>query len=223
MDDDNVYVVSGDSGTGMTHGTIAGMLITDLIRGRDNPWTQLYSPSRKSLRTLPTFLKENANVAWQYRDWLKGSQVPSEDAIAPDQGGVIVDGVHHLAVYCDASGQKHRCSAVCPHLGGIVRWNAGEKTWDCPCHGSRFDRFGKVLNGPAASDLKPIQHPPLVQEPEPWSPATTRNPGRTAEPQTLAAAIPPTAGRSASHSSAPAISPSTPSSQPSATPGPTAS
>jgi glycine/D-amino acid oxidase-like deaminating enzyme/nitrite reductase/ring-hydroxylating ferredoxin subunit len=153
MDKDNVYIATGDSGMGMTHGTIAGMLITDLIEGTENPWAALYDPSRKSLRTLWTFTKENANTAAQYTDWLTGSDVDSLDEIKSNSGAVVRKGLTKIAVYRDDRGELHQCSAVCPHLGGIVAWNAVEHSWDCPCHGSRFDAFGKRLNGPAASDL----------------------------------------------------------------------
>ena len=70
LDEDNVFIVTGDSGMGMTHGTIAGMLLTDLILGRENPWATLYDPSRKTLRAAGEFAKENLNVAAQYADWL---------------------------------------------------------------------------------------------------------------------------------------------------------
>jgi Rieske Fe-S protein len=72
---------------------------------------------------------------------------------------VIREGLRKLAVYKDEAGRLHACSAVCPHLGGIVRWNSAEKTWDCPCHGSRFDRYGQVINGPAAAELEPVADP----------------------------------------------------------------
>lgn len=152
--DDHIYIATGDSGNGMTHGTIAGMLITDLILGRDNRWEKLYDPSRKSLRAAPEFLKENLNVAAQYRDLVRRGEVASADAIAPDSGALIRDGARLLAVYRDADGGLHTRSALCTHLYCVVDWNDTEKTWDCPCHGSRFDRYGKVVNGPAIEDLK---------------------------------------------------------------------
>jgi glycine/D-amino acid oxidase-like deaminating enzyme/nitrite reductase/ring-hydroxylating ferredoxin subunit len=149
LDADNVYLVTGDSGNGMTHGTIAGMLITDQILGRHNPWAPLYDPGRVTLRATAEFAKENANVAAQYAEWLTKGDVESADAIANDSGAVIRRGAAKIACYRDATGALHERSAVCPHLGCIVQWNPAEKTWDCPCHGSRFDRFGEVINGPA--------------------------------------------------------------------------
>jgi glycine/D-amino acid oxidase-like deaminating enzyme/nitrite reductase/ring-hydroxylating ferredoxin subunit len=149
----NVYVATGDSGMGMTHGTIAGMLLTDLIQGRDNFWAKIYEPSRKPVRAVTEYVKENINMATQYTEWVTGGDVESVKDIPADSGGIIRDGVRKIAVYRDGAGKVHETSAVCTHLGCIVNWNSAEKTWDCPCHGSRFDKFGKVLNGPAAKDL----------------------------------------------------------------------
>jgi len=163
-DEDNVYIATGDSGHGMTHGTIAGILLTDLILGRDNPWATLYDPSRKSLRATGTFLRENLNVAAQYLDWVTGGDVGAADEIARGEGAVLRKGLHKLAVYCDDHGQRHVLSATCPHLGCVVQWNTAEKTWDCPCHGSRFNAEGEVINGPSLGNLKPADES-LLGEP----------------------------------------------------------
>lgn len=156
-DAENVYIATGDSGHGMTHCTIAGMLITDLIMGRKNPWQALYDPARISLNTNATgeFLKENLNVAKQYSDWVTPGDAPTADSLLPESGCVIRKGSAKVAVYCDKDGIHHEKSAVCPHLGCIVHWNQVEKSWDCPCHGSRFNAEGKVISGPALSDLGP--------------------------------------------------------------------
>jgi Rieske Fe-S protein len=156
MDSDNVYVATGDSGNGMTHGTIAGMLLTDLIQGRESGWTDLYDPSRKSLRALPEYAKENAHSAAAYSGWLKRGDVESVEEIKPGEGAIVRHGLHMVAACRDASGKLTELSAVCPHLGCIVEWNTSEKTWDCPCHGSRYAADGHVINGPAKSGLKPI-------------------------------------------------------------------
>jgi glycine/D-amino acid oxidase-like deaminating enzyme/nitrite reductase/ring-hydroxylating ferredoxin subunit len=152
-DEDNVYVVTGDSGMGLTHGTIAGMLLTDLIKGEPNRWAGLYDPSRKPVRAAREFARENLNVARQYADYLTGGDVRSAEEIAPGSGAVMRRGLRKLAIYRDEQGALHERSAVCPHLGCIVQWNGSEKTWDCPCHGSRFDCRGRVINGPANRDL----------------------------------------------------------------------
>jgi glycine/D-amino acid oxidase-like deaminating enzyme/nitrite reductase/ring-hydroxylating ferredoxin subunit len=157
MDDDNVYIATGDSGNGMTHGTIAGILLSDLINGRQNPWASLYNPSRVTLGAAKDFARENVNMVAQYADWLSAGDVEKEQLVPPGEGAIVRHGLTKAAVYRDDDGTLHECSAVCPHLGAIVCWNHGEKTWDCPAHGSRYDRFGRVLNGPANSDLKPIE------------------------------------------------------------------
>ncbi len=153
--DEHIYIITGDSGNGITHGTIAGILITDLINGVDNPWAGIYDPSRISLRSAPNYARENLNVAEQYSTWLTAGDVQTADQIPNDSGAVIRRGMRKVAVYKDASGAVSECSAVCTHLYCIVDWNDTEKTWDCPCHGSRFDPHGKVINGPAIDDLGP--------------------------------------------------------------------
>lgn len=148
---ENVYVITGDSGMGLTHGTIGGLLITDLIMGRSNPWEGIYDPSRKTMNK--DFLLENANTVAQYKDFLTPGEIKSADALRPGQGAIMRDGITKLAVYRDPAGVVHRHSAICTHLQCVVQWNPVEKTWDCPCHGSRFDAVGKVLMGPAIEDL----------------------------------------------------------------------
>jgi glycine/D-amino acid oxidase-like deaminating enzyme/nitrite reductase/ring-hydroxylating ferredoxin subunit len=154
--DKKVYVATGDSGMGMTHGTIAGMLLSDLIQGRENRWSKLYDPSRKPVWGMAwkEYLAENANVAKEYvKDWLGGGDVSSVDEVEKGSGALIREGISKTAVFRDDQGQLHRRSAICPHLGCIVHWNGAEKTWDCPCHGSRFDPLGQVISGPANTDL----------------------------------------------------------------------
>ncbi len=157
LDAENVFIATGDSGNGMTHGTIAGILLTDLIQGRDNEWAALYDPSRKTLKAIKEFAKENLNVAAQYADYVTPGEVDSADEIAPGEGAIIRHGLTKVAAYRDEAGTLHERSAICTHLGCIVDWNTSEKTWDCPCHGSRFDAKGRVVMGPANSDLEPVR------------------------------------------------------------------
>jgi glycine/D-amino acid oxidase-like deaminating enzyme/nitrite reductase/ring-hydroxylating ferredoxin subunit len=149
----NVYIATGDSGHGITHGTIAGMLITDLIEGRRNGWRSIYNPCRVTPQAASEYLSENADVVSDLFEWITPGDVPSEENIPPRRGAVIRRGLGKLAVYRDEEGAYHECSAVCPHLGCIVSWNSTEQSWDCPCHGSRFDTKGKVLRGPATGNL----------------------------------------------------------------------
>jgi len=160
--DKHVYIVTGDSGQGITHGTIAGMLLSDLITGKDHPWKELYDPSRRTLGAAGEFARENLDVAGQYRDWVTPGTVKSAEDVLPGCGAVLRHGARKVAVFRGEDGSVHECSATCPHMGCIVHWNDSEKTWDCPCHGSRFDRFGSVLNGPAIKDLEPMARPHLA-------------------------------------------------------------
>ena len=130
--------------------------LTDLIAGRSNSWTELYDPSRIRTGAAADFVKENLNVMRQYASWITGGEVADVEEIPVNAGAVIRDGLTKVAVYRDEKGQLHRRSAVCPHLGCIVSWNPAAATWDCPCHGSRFDSFGTVINGPSKDDLRPV-------------------------------------------------------------------
>ena len=155
--DQHIFIATGDSGNGMTHGTIAGVLLTDLILGRKNPWSKLYDPSRVTLRSTGNFLRENLNVAGQYADWAKPGEVDSYDQIEPGTGAIVRRGMKKIAVFRDEQGAIHERSAVCTHLYCIVDWNSAERTWDCPCHGSRFDAYGAVVNGPAITPLASVE------------------------------------------------------------------
>ena len=156
-DADNVYIATGDSGQGMTHGTIAGMLLTDLIQGRENRWERLYSPARLRVKSLPEYASENINVAGQYADYVTAGDIKSESELKPGDGAIMREGASKIAVFRDQSGTIHKRSAVCPHLGCVVAWNSTEQTFDCPCHGSRFSANGQVYQGPANSNLSEVE------------------------------------------------------------------
>lgn len=153
---DNIFLATGDSGHGLTHGTIAGLLIRDLILDRPNEWQALYDPDRLHFSSLGHYLKEAVQSTAPYADWFTPADVSDVGQIPIGEGAIVRDGVKKVAAYKDEMGRLFTCSAVCPHLGGVVRWNDAEKTWDCPCHGSRFDRYGQVLNGPANQELAPV-------------------------------------------------------------------
>jgi glycine/D-amino acid oxidase-like deaminating enzyme/nitrite reductase/ring-hydroxylating ferredoxin subunit len=158
----NIYVLTGDSGHGMTHGTIGAMIVSDLIAGRENPWAELYDPDRVTLQATPHFLRENLNVAGRYTEWLRPADGPEAARIRPGEGAVLRHGLSRVAVFRDLDGHVVKRSAVCPHLGCIVAWNPLEATWDCPCHGSRFASDGRVIHGPAVADLPPVEtHEPM--------------------------------------------------------------
>jgi glycine/D-amino acid oxidase-like deaminating enzyme/nitrite reductase/ring-hydroxylating ferredoxin subunit len=160
-DSDNIYVVTGDSGHGMTHATIAGVLIADLIEGKENPYEAIYKPGRINLKASRIFFKETIGTLLNYyktRPDHPGSvtlaSIPLNDAAI-----VAFDG-QKAGAYRDERGLLHLVSAHCTHMGCHVRWNNVEKTWDCPCHGSRFSVTGAVLNGPANFPLEKMDEEP---------------------------------------------------------------
>jgi glycine/D-amino acid oxidase-like deaminating enzyme/nitrite reductase/ring-hydroxylating ferredoxin subunit len=157
LDKESVFIATGFSGTGMTYGTVAGMLLTDLVQGRKNEWAEVYDPSRKTLGSAAEFAEENLNVAAQYTDLVTPGGVESARNIKRDRGGVLRRGLSKVAAYRSSDGKLEEHSAICPHLGCVVRWNPGEKTWDCPCHGSRYHRDGHVINGPANRGLTDVE------------------------------------------------------------------
>jgi glycine/D-amino acid oxidase-like deaminating enzyme/nitrite reductase/ring-hydroxylating ferredoxin subunit len=160
---DHIYVATGFSLWGMSKGTLSGMLLTDMILGRDNPWAELYDATRATSFITPQSIRENIDVGVHWLgDRLKGPQTASTRDIAQTEGKLLTLNGEKVAVYRDPQGDYHGVSAVCPHLGCIVAWNNSEQSWDCPCHGSRFDYEGAILQGPA---LKPLERR-AVQEGE---------------------------------------------------------
>lgn len=155
--DKNIYIATGDSGNGMTHGTIAGMLISDLILGKSNPWEKLYDPSRITLKATGNFLKEVGNMSAQYLDYFDAGDVKSINDLNPGQGAIVNMKGKKVALYKDELHVLHAFSAICPHLGCVLQWNTDENSFDCPCHGSRFTCEGTVVNGPAIGDMKKIE------------------------------------------------------------------
>jgi glycine/D-amino acid oxidase-like deaminating enzyme/nitrite reductase/ring-hydroxylating ferredoxin subunit len=155
--DDNVFIITGDSGNGMTHGTIGGIILSDLMQGTDNKWADLYSPKRTPLKTPKSFLTEMFNVAKQYGDYIIKADIGEVDELKPGQGAILSKGFKRIAVYKDEENKVRAFSAVCPHLGCMVHWNAEELSFDCPCHGSRFTKEGVVINGPATAGLESIR------------------------------------------------------------------
>lgn len=173
-DEENVFIVTGDCGHGMTHGTIAGLLLPDLIGGRPHPWEKLYDPSRVRAGSLARWARENLNAAAQYAGHLAPAEASSVADIAPGTGAVLRRGLSRVAVYRAPNGTLIERSAVCPHLGALVCWNAAERTWDCPAHGSRFDPEGRVLNGPAAAGLREAKPEPKARRSRRRTGSTTR-------------------------------------------------
>ncbi|KAJ5544956.1 hypothetical protein N7535_006657 [Penicillium sp. DV-2018c] len=154
----NVYIITGDSGDGLTHGTLAGKLIADEIAGEPNEWAQLYNPSRKIsvAKSLPTMMTHDLEINAQYKRFLQSDITDIEDLV-PGTGGVLNKNLGNpIAVYKDENGRVHKRSALCPHMKGVVCWNNTEKSWDCPVHGSRFGKDGVCIDGPAKGNLQPV-------------------------------------------------------------------
>ena len=154
MDKDNVFIVTGDSGNGMTHGTLSGLLITDLIKGRQSPYEHLYKPSRITFETGGVFFKELIRgLVAAIEGSEEDDRVHDISQIQKGEGKITKWQGHRCGVYKDENGELHIISPRCTHLKATLNWNDDEKTWDCPWHGSRFSVDGEVLNGPAISSL----------------------------------------------------------------------
>ncbi len=151
---DRQFIATGFAGNGMTFGTVAGMMAVDAILGRPNAWQRLFDPGRKKLSAAWDYLRENKDFpAYLVRDRLAKPTAASLRDIAPGEGKVVRLKNRQAAAYRDHDGRLTVCSAVCTHLQCIVAWNPAEKTWDCPCHGSRFQPDGRVISGPAEDPL----------------------------------------------------------------------
>ena len=155
---DHQYAATGFSGNGMTFGTLAAMMMSDAILGRRNPWADLFEPGRKAIRRgLWEYIKENADYPYyMIRDRFAGTDGRSLRSVKRGTGKVIEYRGAKAAAYRDTDGAIMVRSATCTHMGCLVAWNDGERTWDCPCHGSRFTPEGSVISGPAEDPLPEV-------------------------------------------------------------------
>ncbi len=154
--DDAYLVATGFAAWGFTNGAAAGTLLADLVQGVDNPWSELFDAARvKPIAGAKRFAKENLKVAKELVSGHFSGKAKSFDEIAPGQAAIVSVKEGEVAAFRDEDGQVHAVSAVCTHMGCIVGWNRTDRTWDCPCHGSRFTLSGEVLNGPAVTPLEP--------------------------------------------------------------------
>jgi glycine/D-amino acid oxidase-like deaminating enzyme/nitrite reductase/ring-hydroxylating ferredoxin subunit len=154
--DKNIYIVTGDSGQGMTHGALAGMLLHDLIIGGSSPWQEVYDPARKPASAVANFISENVTAVKNFAEYLAPGELKSLDELERGKGAIVRQGLTKIAAYRDQKGKLHQRSAKCTHLGCHLHWNSTEECWDCPCHGSQFSVDGEVLNGPAIMDLPSV-------------------------------------------------------------------
>jgi glycine/D-amino acid oxidase-like deaminating enzyme/nitrite reductase/ring-hydroxylating ferredoxin subunit len=150
---DRVYVHTGDSGQGITHGVVASLLIAGLIVDGRHPWAEIYDPARKPVSAAGAFISENLTALKNFAEYVAPGELKSVEELKPGCGAIVRDGLKKVAAYRDKSGSLHLHSAACTHLGCHVHWNSLEVCWDCPCHGSHFAVDGTALNGPAIAPL----------------------------------------------------------------------
>lgn len=156
------FVATGFSGNGMTFGTLAALMACDVFTGRRNPWSALFDVHRKTvLGGTWDYLTENKDYPYYMaKQWLAEPVAQTLRGIGRGKGKVVIVEGQRAAAYRDDEGKLTLKSAVCPHMGCIVRWNGAEKSWDCPCHGSRFMATGEVMAGPAESPLPDLEKEP---------------------------------------------------------------
>lgn len=154
----DIYIATGYNGNGMMYGTISGKIISDMILDKQSPYADLFSPIRiKPVAGFTEFVKENADVAYRFiADRFSSAKIDSLKDIKAGTGAIVKYDGEQLAVYKDAEGKVTALNPACTHAKCIVCFNPSETSWDCPCHGGRFDIHGKVLTGPPRADLEQI-------------------------------------------------------------------
>jgi len=153
----NIYVHTGDSGQGITHGVVGSLINSALIRGEVSRWSEVYEPSRKTPAAIGNFLRENVTAVKNFAEYLPPGELTSLKDIKPGHGAIIRRGISKVAAYRDEAGTLYARSAACTHLGCHLHWNSFETCWDCPCHGSHFAVDGTPLNAPAISPLAEVK------------------------------------------------------------------
>jgi len=151
--DEHIFVHTGDSGQGLTHGVVGSILLSNLILGHTRAWTEFYDPARVTLGAAKNFVAENVTALKNLAEYVAPGELTSTDDLKPGQGGILREGLAKIAAYRDENGSLYRHSAACTHAGCHVHWNSLERCWDCPCHGSHFAADGSALNAPAIQAL----------------------------------------------------------------------
>lgn len=164
--EEHLFIVSGDSGQGITNGLVAGLLIADLLTTGASPWEDVYAPSRKIAKNISEFISENITPLKNFAEYLTAGEIATVESLRPGEGRLVRSGLKKIAACRDRNGDLHLHSASCTHLGCVVHWNALEQCWDCPCHGSQFAPDGTALNGPAVSPLAPAAKPANLEAAE---------------------------------------------------------
>ncbi|HEX6333540.1 MAG TPA: FAD-dependent oxidoreductase [Flavisolibacter sp.] len=154
----NILVATGYSGIGMICSHISALLLTDLIMKKENAYAALFNPNRvKPVAGFANFVKENVDVVTEFFEKrLEAEKIEGLNELAPGEARVVRYEGKKLAVYKDPQGKVYAVNPVCTHAKCVVSWNGSEKSWDCPCHGARYDLDGKVLTGPARKGLEPV-------------------------------------------------------------------
>jgi glycine/D-amino acid oxidase-like deaminating enzyme/nitrite reductase/ring-hydroxylating ferredoxin subunit len=155
--DENIYVHTGDSGQGMTHGVVGSLINSALIADENPKWQEVYEPTRKTLAGISNYLRENLTSVKNFAEYLAPGELNSLDDLKPGHGAIVRKGLTKIAAYRDSKGALHARSAACTHIGCHLHWNSFEICWDCPCHGSQFAVDGTPLNGPAISPLAQVK------------------------------------------------------------------
>jgi glycine/D-amino acid oxidase-like deaminating enzyme/nitrite reductase/ring-hydroxylating ferredoxin subunit len=155
--DENIYVHTGDSGQGMTHGVVGSLINSALIADENPKWQEVYEPTRKTLAGISNYLRENLTSVKNFAEYLAPGELNSLDDLKPGHGAIVGEGLTKIAAYRDSKGALHARSAACTHIGCHLHWNSFEICWDCPCHGSQFAVDGTPLNGPAISPLAQVK------------------------------------------------------------------
>jgi Rieske Fe-S protein len=150
-----MIMATGFGGWGMTNGIASGKILADAILERDNPWAEAVDPGRMTIGAIPKMAQENFNaVSHLVGDRISEAQSPELSAIPAGEGAIVQLEDERVAAYRDQGGELHLVTSACTHWGCELRWNSAETTWDCPCHGSRFDIDGTILHGPAVKPLE---------------------------------------------------------------------
>jgi glycine/D-amino acid oxidase-like deaminating enzyme/nitrite reductase/ring-hydroxylating ferredoxin subunit len=151
---ENIHIATGFGTNGLLYGPLAAMIFADALLERPNPWASMYRGTRLTPKGAGKFIEENVDVAMQYlKDYLTGAEKEKLQDVPLGGGKVVELEGKRIAVYRDEQDNWSAVSPVCTHLGCIVHWNAMEKSWDCPCHGSRFNPDGSIIEGPALQAL----------------------------------------------------------------------
>jgi len=153
----NMYVATGFGGNGMVYSSIAAQVLKNLIMEEESKYVNLFNPNRiKPVAGFVNFIKHNATVVKDLINGCSPEKIKELSALATDEAKVVKYEDHKLALYKDENNNLHALNSKCTHLGCCVSWNNSEKSWDCPCHGARFDCDGKILNGPASMELEKV-------------------------------------------------------------------